>query len=329
MSLAQQTYNDSTGYIMGRIDYFIYKEDYKKAIVYINKLIRLDPKEPDYHFRKAEFLLHLGNLNEAKKEYTRLIELDSSLWQARGQRGNIYLEGKRYDSALLDFNQMMGKNRVLDSATYVYRAKSYEGLQNYEAAEKDYTAIINLSSNDARLYIDRANIRYLRRNFEGALQDLNAIITLDKTIVEAYRGRAYILAELGKVDDAIKNIQVFLKASPNDDAGNCLAGELLSRKRDYENAIPHLTVCVQKKGSKNVYMLRGMAYYNTASYAAAEDDFLKMLTFKLTTAEEAEALYHIGVCKNNREPRSGCDFIRRAFQKSANEKMRLEYLGCK
>ncbi|SHI01581.1 Tetratricopeptide repeat-containing protein [Chryseolinea serpens] len=308
------------------LEYFSGKEDFEMASIYLDNLIKMNPTSAALRMRKAEYLVKMRQVEEAKKEFTKVIEIDPSIWQAYGQRGSIYLKSKQYDSAILDFTQIMGTSREVDSLTYSFRAYAYLESKNYKAASRDYDSIIRLRPKDPNLLNNRSYAREQLGDFKGALQDVNDAIDADKTYVRAYGTRALLYLRMGDRDEALASISVYLKAYPDDEMGNCLVGELLSYKKDYENAIPHLTVCVQKEARKDPYLLRAMAYYNTGQCSAAITDFLKILTFKLSAPEEAEALYHIGVCKNRQKPKSGCDFIRKAFQKGANDEKQKRVL---
>src|SRR5689334_10731478 len=99
------------------LEYFSGTEDLEKATDYLDNLIKMNPTSAALRMRKAEYLVKMRQFEEAKNEFTKVIQIDPSIWQAHGQRGSIYLNSKQYDSAILDFTQIMGTSREVDSLT--------------------------------------------------------------------------------------------------------------------------------------------------------------------------------------------------------------------
>jgi tetratricopeptide (TPR) repeat protein len=58
-------------------------KDYQKASFYIKEALYLDRDNAMYHFNYANILLDLNHKDEAKKEYQKALELDSSLEAAK------------------------------------------------------------------------------------------------------------------------------------------------------------------------------------------------------------------------------------------------------
>ena len=58
-------------------------KDYQKASFYIKEALYLDRDNAIYHFNYANILLDLNHKDEAKKEYQKALELDSSLEAAK------------------------------------------------------------------------------------------------------------------------------------------------------------------------------------------------------------------------------------------------------
>lgn len=75
-------------------------------------------------------------------------------------RGTINLAYKKYDSAILDFNNVIGRNNRNTDA-FVYRGLAYYCREQFDKAKADFTEAINLDQNNLTAFYTRglANIK--------------------------------------------------------------------------------------------------------------------------------------------------------------------------
>ncbi|MBD3246745.1 MAG: tetratricopeptide repeat protein [Candidatus Omnitrophica bacterium] len=77
-----------------------------------------------------------GELDEAIEEYTRALELNSSLGDGYYNRGNAYYKNDQYHLAVKDFTRAVELN-PRDASAYYNRAVAYYSLGNYAQARED------------------------------------------------------------------------------------------------------------------------------------------------------------------------------------------------
>jgi tetratricopeptide (TPR) repeat protein len=136
-------------------------KNFNAAIEMYNEAIKLDPKDGRRYLSRAEALVWLGRLNEARPDYDRA--LASSL--AREDRFFALL-GRGY--ALLDIGEYADAVRDLDAAlemepthanALTWRGFAYERLGSTDAALRDYEQAVQRAPNNTWL---RASVRRMR-----------------------------------------------------------------------------------------------------------------------------------------------------------------------
>ena len=128
----------------------------------------------------------------------------------------------------------------------------------------------------AGLYRLRAYEYGMLNKFEDAEKDFKESIILEPKISRAYFGLANVQENLGKFDDAIKNIGVCIRLRPDYDLPYKIRAWLfLSIKSDFLDAIKDDDKVLEIKPDSTTYFYRGIAYFYLNQFDKGMEDVKK------------------------------------------------------
>jgi len=212
---------------------------------------------PEFHFaysNRGSLLEESSRHHEAIKDFDEALRLEPSFVDALSYRGMAHRCLGNYDKALLDFGEAI---RLDPKACFAYnnRGVVYQRLARFDEAMQDYTEAIRLSHDYANAYANRALLRIERsrdRHDPQAMQDLEqALVFVSANLVKyprdpmLYWVRGRTLRVLGRFDEAVLDFDRSAALNPDD---------------------------------SQVYLERGLLYFEQALYDHARRNFLKALS---------------------------------------------------
>ena len=99
--------------------------------------------EAKQHYDKGVEYGQQGRFDDAIAEYTKAIELDPSLAEAYGNRGNAYRALGEVQRAIADYAEAIRLNPQ-DAGAYASRALAYTALGKDRSAERDIDKAVEL-----------------------------------------------------------------------------------------------------------------------------------------------------------------------------------------
>ena len=244
------------------------------AIDYYTEVISLDPDLPivlsAYNNRGVAYS-RIGADDSAIEDFTKAIELDSSLAEAYNNRGTIYRKKGASDLAITDLSKAIRLKPDYAEA-YSNRGNAYDDKGEVDRAIADYSKAIELEPNLAEGYNNRG-ITYLRKGaYNKAIEDFNKVINFKPDHVDAHINRGNAYYNKGEFDRAIT---------------------------DYNRAI------ALDAELPEGYINRGIAYRRKGAYLRAIEDFEKAIG---SNPDYVEAYFNRALCRlhlrNWREARS-------------------------
>lgn len=317
-----KTYQDS-------INFYNKKKDFKKSLIYYDKIIKLYPNSAYYTIEKGIFLHDLRSYAEAVAEFSRALKINSNIVDAYVRRGRSYLGLHLYDSSINDFNLAYGKLKYQDSVIFLYRGHAYLKKGNYDAANADYDSASKFNSSYKEFLKSRALVKIEMEDLESALNDLNRVVIIDSSDLIAIKNRAIVNFQLNNLDTSLSDVNTYLKKYPKDAEVNLIAGGIFFEMKDYKTALQYLNSCKDKIKTMEAYRASGLTNYYLVNDQQAINDLKIALSLSPTQAEEAELYYIIGVCKNNLNPKSGCNELSKAIEKGLADAKRTYSEDCK
>jgi len=130
---------------------------------------------------------------------------------------------------------------------FIYRAFSYNGLDDFTNAIADLDKAIDLDPNDLASYTDRGKTKAYAKDLEGAKKDFLFILTKDSTGGQAEAAFYYlgkIAYQEGQFEQSIKYYDKLLALVPNDSeayfnraAAKGMIMDVAASIKDYDKAI--------------------------------------------------------------------------------------------
>jgi Flp pilus assembly protein TadD len=247
-----------------------------------DSLLKTDPKNPDYYDLRGEIYFQLNRMDEAHRDYSKSIALNSTEPTYYQHRAILLWSLKMPDEAIADCNQALlyaGKDDTL----------------------KHHTLGV------------RGNAKAMKRDYQGAYEDYMTIFKLDSTDVGALTGLGAVLDDLGKEDDAIAYLERALKLSPNDVGVNGNLGYRHMMKGNYQKALGYYNKALELDPESGLsYNNRGFIYNKLNHYDQALTDVNKSLVLfpENAFAYKNRALIYIDLKQEDK----ACADIQKALQ---------------
>lgn len=174
------------------------------AIEQLYQAVRINPTYPEFYNNLASFLL-------AKKEYNKVCEMAQKAIHLRGYYGKAYFNWGRALYELGDkeeaFNKIKyscctGDYDTLEAFT-IYANLSFE-LEKFEDAIFGYQRAYQLNPANKDIQFHLANALYCNKNFEGAKQVYMTMIQENPQEYRCWYNLAETFLDLGNKEEAIK-----------------------------------------------------------------------------------------------------------------------------
>ena len=189
--LVQNTFTDE----LKQIDALIEEENYTEALVLAGHIVELSPKNKIAHYKKARVYSYLEKNKSALHSLDKAYELDSNYVKIYNLRGIIYVEQKKYDLAIKEYERGIALKEIdPEGAAYCYRfrAEQYERLREYDKALADYDSAIVLQPENADRYYNRAWFYYEQKEYNKSIVDYVRATELDPDDSENWRMLGYV-----------------------------------------------------------------------------------------------------------------------------------------
>ena len=236
------------------------EKNFEGAIKILNEVIEKDPNIADTYFIRGSAYRHLKNYDEMAVNYTKALELEINFSTAYENQEKNCFDSEFIESEISIYANLInfGSYGDSDERYYFWRGGFYQVIGKYDAAIKDYTALLELNPNDADGYNRRGCLHKELKNYEEALKDFSKAIEIAPHY-DFYYSRGEVYLELKKykeatadftkvIDDFSKNIRPQIKTTEVNLINRYLA---------------------------KLYEFRGTCYKNLGQNAEAEKDFLR------------------------------------------------------
>ena len=164
------------------------KSDYTNALIDLNWLLQIEPKNVKAFCLRGLVLGKLGDPQSALKDLNQALFLEPQNPEVRVGRGKIRVEIGDAQGAIADFNELL-REYPSNSEIYNLRAKAHLKLKDYRTAIEDFSRSLALSNQSPQLYCDRAEARYDFGDLKGAIDDyqLAANIWFNRSLMDRYQ----------------------------------------------------------------------------------------------------------------------------------------------
>src|SRR5581483_6502640 len=279
--------------------------DYKAAADVLKKAMELAPDNARFQRELAKELLLSDQLDEALKLYNGIAQEDPKDPQSQLRISEIYRAKHDYEKA----RAALDKARALDSDNLDVR---YEEVNLLADEGKTDEAVSKLRSmlddiinkgysaaekaNRAMLLERLTQLYRMGKKYNEALQVYQEWMTLDPESNDAKLGRASLLAETGKVDEAVAEVRkLHTGERPKDRALELAIAQSYDRSKRYGDELKSLEAAEQlsetPQEKKAIHFARGAMYERQKKYDAAESEFRKCLEIE---PDDPQTLNYLG-----------------------------------
>ena len=216
-----------------------YDGDAEAAITDFNKVIELNPNDPQTYRYRAKAKAKLEDYHAAIEDYDKSIKLNPNNDSTYKERGKAKRKISDYEGAIDDYNQAIRLN-PRDVFVYSGRAATKDKLRDYAGAIKDYTQVIELMELNPDdldpeldaiypyyIYTARGLAKHKLGDDAGAIEDFTNAIELEPdnpTAYHLYTARGLAKHKLGDDAGAIEDFTNAIELEPDNPTAYHLRG---------------------------------------------------------------------------------------------------------
>jgi tetratricopeptide (TPR) repeat protein len=153
-------------------------ENYKAAIADLQTFIDNSTADASIWNNLGVYQESNGELEAAMKSYNKALELDSNYYYAYINRGNTFVEMKKYQEALADFNKALESGEI--PVAYAGRGDVYYGLGKYDKAVENYNKAVELYPFSAHTYCYLSLSYFELEKYQDSIDAAQSSIQINK-----------------------------------------------------------------------------------------------------------------------------------------------------
>lgn len=258
---------------------------WKNGITLWNDVISKYPNTAVAYNNRGGTFLNEKKYDEALNDFNKAIELRPNYSGALNNRGIILSDKKRYEEALKDYNKAIELQNDYASA-YNNRGLLLMELNRYPEALRDFNKAIELQPGFAEAYYNRGLLFQNEKKYDLALNDYNKAIELQPDYVEPKINRIGLLNNDKKPDEALAEYNKAIESNPDDPLLYYNRGILLMDLKRDTSALKDVNKAIELKPDyAEAYNVRGILSMNEKKYEEAMNDYNKAIELKPDLAE--------------------------------------------
>ncbi len=260
------------------------RRNFPGAVRFAKKALELYDTDIESLIILAKALNEQSESEEAFKYLQQALELDNSNDEVQITFAQILAALQGTDAGIDHLDSLISKYGKLVYMRAIGELLSKEE-RNDEAIQYYYDAL-EKNPKDKKVLMELAKIYQRQKNFEEARDLFLDAAVLDPTDAEPVFLIGQLYLDSGKYDLALKQFDKVLKVNPNYPFAHFFAGQAHLKLNNNDMA---LEMAEQERlmnpDIPEPYLLAGEAYFNKKQYPLCTEEYQKVLTKGLTTAE--------------------------------------------
>jgi tetratricopeptide (TPR) repeat protein len=256
-----------------------------------HEAIRLDPKDPDHGFLLVGVLVRQNHLGDADHEMNQLLKAHpDKAADLRMSYARLLLESNQRDHAHAQLETLLKENPGNRNARYALGVMALDD-QQLDRAEQLFKPLLKGSNGLDALY-QMGRVEEARKNYTAALADYQGVTSGASAIDAAVRS-AYVLAQLGRYDEAQELMQSLREQVPQlSERFYLTEGDLLTNVNQDKRALAVYNEALgQFPDDPDLLYGRSLIYERNGQIDLAEQD---LRTIIAGNADDARALNALG-----------------------------------
>jgi lipoprotein NlpI len=169
--------------------------------------------------------------------------------------------------------------------------------------------------------------KYALGDRQGAISDMTKALRVKPHFYEVMQLRAMFYLETKDIAKCLADCNTLLSHDKNDQVALLLRGQCHMAQKNHKLAVKDFNTCSDLDPTmKDLWLYRGVANY----YLAQDKEAIVDLTKALQTSPDDPVIYYmLGACKNNLQPGTGCDDLRKSIKLGNPDAARMIKDECK
>jgi tetratricopeptide (TPR) repeat protein len=142
---------DATEALMLRAAVLVRREDYEPALADVERRMQLEPPDPAVLVVRANLRAHRGDFTAALADFTEFLRREPGTTIALRGRSLSYARLHRFDEALADLDEAL-RLEPDNASAYLERGRAHQDNGGYAAAVADYEKALALQPDDASIH---------------------------------------------------------------------------------------------------------------------------------------------------------------------------------
>ncbi len=261
------------------IDYFIIKDEIKKAFTILTKALKIYPESYDIRISEAQLLIESGLNTAAAKKLKELYK------KRPNDLGLILLIGINYtklsitNKAIVFFDKAVSMIEEKSKKVILYSiSKTLIQTGRYDIAAYYLTRAYQISPNENYIILDLAFCLERNHNYKKSEKLYKVYLKKNPFSKLAWYNLGVVLSELQKVEEAIQAFDYSIAIDTNFSSPILNKAELYFQTKKYSKAIEDFTKLLELEHSNALALyLRGVSYFKLNKFKNAFKDLKKSL----------------------------------------------------
>ena len=230
--------------------------EYEKALAAFSDAVRLRPDDGRAYYSRACVYKRQGQPDKAAADLTRAVKLDPKDAWAYFDRGWAYGRSRQVDKVIADMTEQIRLSPE-DCWACEKRGTMFFLKGDYEQAVNDFTAAVRLNPANPSFLVGLALAYAEEGNLDKAFVNNGRAIRLNANPkppylgayaagAESYRNQARVLAEKGRLDEAVHDAEQAVRLDPRDAENYYVCGCVYGKKGEPDKAAACLAAAVRR-----------------------------------------------------------------------------------
>ena len=243
-------------------------------------------KKRSFYFKRADLNQALKRYQEAREDYTCVINVAPQNMAAHNNRGIALCNSDRYDEALSDFTRAIEIDPQ-NATAHNNRGNAYCNLGRYEEGLADFERAIEIDPQYAEAHSNRGIVLAHLNRHEDAIVNYARAIEIDSQHIGAYNNRGIVLAHLNRCEEALSDFTRAIEIDSQNVATYSNRGSTYFKLGRYEEALADFNRAIEINPQYALaYNNRGGAYSKLKRQKEAVSDWKEAIRIGKQTGDK-------------------------------------------
>lgn len=298
---------------------YIDNKEYSKALIEVEKAIKLEPNFPNYYFLQGQIFYKqqawkkaLDVISKAEKLGMKQIELYELLAKIHTELQHT-TDAEQYINRISQLDPDNYNLNFLRAINSYYVSDTLYAVRRFELAIKD-----SLNIEECLHYL--AKIHIARKQYDQAIIKIDKVINRLDNPIDFFLLKAEMIEQQGFVDSAFVLYKESWKLDTLHQGINQHLAKLVYQRKDYDSTLYYL-VKLKNDSSFDNHLLRADAYFGLRDYPNSIEYYQKALLYERETEYISRQLSRIEWRINYRKKQ---EFAKDSIQKSIDNKLKIK-----